>query len=34
MMVLLHIQNVYLFIVNSSPQGNFTRYEMDYEASG
>jgi hypothetical protein len=33
-MVLVYKQNVYLFIVNNSPQGNLTRYEMDYEASG
>ena len=34
MMVLVHSQNVYLCIVHNSPQGNLTRYEMDYEASG
>jgi len=32
MMVSVCSQNVYLFIVNNSPQGNLTRYEMDYEA--
>jgi len=33
-MILEHKQNVYLLIAHNTPQGNLTRYEMDYEASG
>jgi len=33
-LVYTYSQNVYLFIVNISPQGILTRNEMDYEASG
>lgn len=36
MMVLVYTysQDVYMFMVNISPQGNLTRYETDYEALG